>query len=83
VAFFVHHEVPDDITLIVPSDSTKEVEDVFMVTHLGDCLCIQVSVGVGSFSCIAGCCCRPYAEIVILDFPIDLRCIVVDISAVL
>jgi hypothetical protein len=70
---FVHHELREDFPFVVPWDSAKEVEDVLFLTHLGDCLCRRI--GVGSR--------WPCAEIVILDFQIDLRCVIVDISAVL
>jgi hypothetical protein len=48
---------------------------VLLLTHLGDCLCRVGSVGVSGH--------WPCAEIVILDFPIDPRCVIVDISAAL
>ena len=73
----VHHELQEDFSLFVPWDSAKEVEDVLLLTHLGDCLC---RVRIGSIS-VSGR--WPNAEIVILDFPIDPRCVVVDISTVL
>ena len=72
---FVHHEHTEDFPLIVPWDSMNEVEDVLLLTHLGDYLCRVGSVSdSGRWPC---------AEIVILDFPIDPRCVIVDISAVL
>jgi hypothetical protein len=50
------------------------VEDVLLLTHLGDSLCsVRISVS-GRW---------PSTEIVISDFPIDRRCVIVDISAVL
>jgi hypothetical protein len=72
---FVHPELQEDNLLVVPWDSAKEVEDVFLLTHLGDCLCIRICIGVGGR--------WRSAEILILDFRIDLRCVIVDISAVL
>jgi hypothetical protein len=56
---------------------------VFLLTHFGDCLCIRIGVGVGSLSASGQCCCRSCTEIVILDFLIDPRCVIVDISAAL
>jgi len=50
---------------------------VLWLTHLGDCLCIRI--GVVSVRVIG---CWHCPEIVILDFPIDLQCVVVDISTV-
>jgi len=64
---FVHHDLQEDFPLIIPWDSAKEVEDVFLLTHLGDCLCINI--GVSSVSVIG---CWSCTEIVILDYPIDL-----------
>jgi hypothetical protein len=61
---FVHHELKEDIPLIVPSDSAKEVQDVHLLTHLGDCLC-TVRIGISVSGRLL------WAEIVILDFPID------------
>jgi len=73
---FVLHQPQEDFPLVIPWDPTKEVGDVFLLSNLGDWLC-RVRIGI-SFSG------RWHsAEIVILDFPIDPRCIVVDISAVL
>jgi len=48
---------------------------VFLVTHRGYCLCICTGISVsGRWPC---------ADSVILDVPIDLRCVIVDISIVL
>jgi hypothetical protein len=80
---FVHHESLEDIPLVISWDSTKEVQDVILLTHLNDCLGICVGVDVGSISPSGQQCCRFCAEIVILDIPIDQRCVIVDISAVL
>ena len=74
---FVHHELQEDIPLVVPWNSKKEVEDVLLLTHRGDCLC---RVRIGSISV---CGRWPSPEIVIFDSPIDPQCVVVDISAVL
>jgi hypothetical protein len=72
---FVHHVLQDDLPLAVPWDTAKEVEDSFLLTHLGDCLCILITINVsGRWPC---------TESVIIDFLIDLRCVVVDISTVL
>jgi hypothetical protein len=71
---FVHHELQDDFPFVVPWDSAKEIEDVLLLTQFGDYLssfCISVSRQWRS------------TQIVIVAFPIDPRCIVVDISAVL
>jgi len=76
---FVHHELQEGLALVVPWDPVKEVEDVFLLTHLGHCLC-RVRIDIIRVS--GWWCCQSYAEIVILDFPIDPQCIVVDISAV-
>jgi len=76
---FVHHELLKDFPLVIPWDPAKEVENVFLLTHLGDCLC-TVLLGI----CVSGrWCCRSCTEILILDFPIDPRCVIVDIYAVL
>ena len=80
---FVHHEIQEDFPLIIRWDPSKEVEDVLLLTHLGDCLWIHVGLGVGSISASGQCHSLSCAEIVFLDFPIDPRCILVDISAVL
>jgi hypothetical protein len=49
---FVHHELQEDFPLVVPWDPAKEVEDVLLLTHLGDCLCRVGSVGVsGHWPC--------------------------------
>jgi len=74
---YVPHELKEDIPLIVSWDSMKEVEDVLLVTHLGDCHC---SVHIGSIS-VSGQ--WPCALILIVDFPINPRCVVVDNSTVL
>jgi len=74
---FVNHELQEDFPLVVPWDPAAEVEDVLSLTDLGDCLC---RVYVSSIS-VSGR--WPGAEIVILDLPIDPRCVVVDISAAL
>ena len=79
----VRHELQEDFPLVVPWDATGEIEDVLLCTYLGDCLCICVGVGVSSVSASGRCCCRYWAEIVIIDCPINLHCIGVDISAVL
>ena len=41
---FVHHYLLEDFPLVIPWDSLKEVEDVFLLTHLGNCLCICIGV---------------------------------------
>jgi hypothetical protein len=73
----VHHELQEDFPLIVPSDPTKEVQDVFLFCHLGDCLC-RVRIGSIHVSCRSTC-----ADIVILAFSINQQRIVIDITAVL
>ena len=73
---FVHHELQEDFPLVIPWDSAKEVEDVLLLTHLGDCLC-RVCNGIS----VSGR--WPSSEILNLDCPIDPRCTVVDISTVL
>jgi hypothetical protein len=47
------------------------------LTHLGECL---YRVRIGSIS-VSGC--WPSAEILVLDFRIDSRCVIVDITVVL
>ena len=61
------HELQEDFPLVVPWDPAKEVEDVLLLTHLGDCHYRRI--GVGSISVSRR---WPCAEIVIFDFPIDL-----------
>ena len=61
---FVQHELQEAFPLVVPWDSEKEVEDVLLLTHLGDCLC-RVHIGIS----VSGL--WPSAEIGILDFPMD------------
>ena len=71
---FVHHELQEHVPLVVPWDPAKKVEDVFLLAALHDCLCsVRISVS-GRW---------PRAENIILDFPIDPRCLIVDISTVL
>jgi len=77
---FVPYDLKEDIPLVVPWDSMKEVDTVLLPTHDGDCLCICVIVSLGRISASGQ---RPCAEIAILECPIDLRYIVVDMSAVL
>ena len=73
---FVHHELQEDFLLLVPWDSAKEVEDVLLLTDLCDCLCIvRIGISVGGR--------WPCAEVVIFDFPMDPRWLIVDISVVL
>jgi hypothetical protein len=60
--------------VVVPSDPVKEIEHVFLLTHLGDCLGRVHNAVSGRW---------PSTEIVILDFLIDPRCVIVDTSAVL
>ena len=79
----VHHELQEDCSLVVPWDPAKEVDDVLLLTHLGNCLCIPIGVGVGSIRDGSSCFCPFCAEIVMIDFPIDPQSVVVDISAVL
>jgi len=74
----VHRELQEDFPLVVPWDRTKELDNVFLLTHLGYCLCIGIDVG-----CVSVSGRWPCVEIVILDFPIDPRSIIVNISAVL
>jgi hypothetical protein len=63
-----HHELQSDFPLVIPWNSVKVVENVLLLTYLGEglytSLCVS-SVGVIGRS--------PWAEIVILDIPIDLR----------
>ena len=47
---FVDHELQEAFPLVIPWDPAKEVEDALLLTHLGDCLCRDISVGVGSIS---------------------------------
>jgi hypothetical protein len=79
---FVHHELQEDFPLVVPWDSTKEVEDVLLHIHLGDCLCFRIGVGVSNIRASSQCCYWSGEEIPILDFPIDWQGIVADISVV-
>jgi len=79
---FVHHELHEDIPLVVPWDSAREVEDLFLLTHRGDCLC-RLRMSVGSISASGRWCYRSCTEIVILDFPMYLQYVLVDVSAVL
>ena len=74
---FINHELRDDFPLVVPWDSVRQVQDVLLLTHHGDCLC-RVRIGSSSVSGR-----WPSTEIVILDFPIDSRCVIVDLSTVL
>jgi len=50
---FVHHELQEDYPLVVPWNPAKEVEDVLLLTHLGDCLA-DTSVSVASVSAVVG-----------------------------
>ena len=81
-AIFVHHELEEDSPLIIPSDPAIDIEDVLLLTHLGDCLCMCVGVGVSGISASGRCCCRSCTEIVIVDSPINPQCIGVDIPTV-
>jgi hypothetical protein len=73
---FVYHELQEDFPLVVPWDSVKEVADVLLLTYLGECICtVRIGISVsGRWPC---------AEIGTLDILINLRCVIVDISAVL
>jgi hypothetical protein len=77
---FVHHELQEDFQPVIPEDSVKELQDVLFLTQLDDCLCrvrfasIRITGRWGRRSC---------AEIVVVDFPIDPQCVIVDMSAVL
>jgi hypothetical protein len=73
---FDHLELQADFQLVVPWDSAKEVEEVLLLSHSGDCLySVRIGISVGDR--------WPCSQIVILDSPIDPRCLIVDISAVL
>jgi hypothetical protein len=76
VAFLSIMSTRKNFPLLVPWDSAKKVEDVLLLTDLGDCVCsVRISISVGArWTC---------AEIVILDVPIDPQCVIVNISAVL
>jgi hypothetical protein len=41
----VPHELEEDIAVVIPCDPAKEVEEMFFLTHLGDCPCIRLCVG--------------------------------------
>jgi len=72
-----HHELQEDCPHVIASDPAREVEDVILLTHHGDCLC-RVRIGSICVTCRLAC-----AESLILDFPIYRQCAVVDISVVL
>jgi hypothetical protein len=76
--FFVQHELQKDCPVVVSGDAAKVVEDVLLLTHLGDCLWVHIGVG-----CISISGHWPWAESMIIDFPIDSRRVDIDISAVL
>jgi hypothetical protein len=48
---------------------------VLLITDLADCSCIRIGISVSS--------CWPHPEIALHDLPMDPRCVIVDISAVL
>jgi len=74
---FVHHELLEEFPHVFIWDPTKEVEDVLLLTDLRNCLC---SVRIGSIGVTGR---WPSTENVILDHPIDPRCVAVGISSVL
>jgi hypothetical protein len=76
---FVQPELQEDFPFVIPWDPAKKVQDVLLLTHLGDCLCtVHIGISVSSRWC-----CRCCAEIVISVVPINPQCVVVDIFAVL
>jgi hypothetical protein len=64
---------------VTPWDPAKEVEDIVLLTNVGD---YRFGVRIG-ISVSGRWCCRFCAEIILLDCLIDPRCILVDISTVL
>jgi len=73
---FVHHILEEDFPPVISWDSPMEVEDPLLLTHLGDWHCsVNITISVSAR--------WPSTEIVILNFLINPRCIVLGISAVL
>jgi len=74
---FLRHHLLEHFPLIIALDPREDVEDVHLLTHFGNCLCIICidSISVSRQS--------PMAEIVIIDNLIDLRCVVVNLPALL
>jgi len=79
--FVVHHKHQAVFPLLVSWDPAKEVEDVLLLMHSGQCPSIRI--GVCSSIVGSACCCWSWVEIVTLDVLIDLACTLVNITGIL